>query len=137
VDHDGRIIDFHALRHTCGAWAATGGASPKAIQTLMRHSSIMLTLDTYGHLLPDEAEQTVGRMPSTNEGVLRLTGTADAGETPPAAGPATRAQTDAIWRDAAQKTNNRVSRLLATKTRFANEADGTRTRNHRIDSPVL
>jgi len=45
-DHDGRILDFHALRHTCGAWAAVGGASPKAIQTLMRHSSITLTLDT-------------------------------------------------------------------------------------------
>ena len=55
TDHDGRVIDFHALRHTCGAWAASGGASPKAIQTLMRHSSIKLTLDTYGHLLPDEA----------------------------------------------------------------------------------
>ncbi|MEO0630851.1 MAG: tyrosine-type recombinase/integrase, partial [Planctomycetota bacterium] len=63
TDADGRVIDFHALRHTCGAWAAIGGSSPKAIQTLMRHSSITLTLDTYGHLLPDEAAETVGRMP--------------------------------------------------------------------------
>ena len=62
-DADGRVIDFHALRHTCGAWAALGGASPKAIQSLMRHSTIMLTLDTYGHLLPDEAAETIERMP--------------------------------------------------------------------------
>ena len=58
-DHDGRIFDFHALRHTCGSWAAIGGASPKAIQILMRHSTITLTLDTYGHLLPDEAASTM------------------------------------------------------------------------------
>jgi hypothetical protein len=27
-DHDGRTLDFHSLRHTCGAWAALAGASP-------------------------------------------------------------------------------------------------------------
>lgn len=77
-DHDGRVIDFHALRHTCGAWAAVGGASPKAIQTLMRHSQITLTMDTYGHLLPGEEAETVGRMPGFDR-VERLaqTGTAD------------------------------------------------------------
>ena len=79
-DHDGRVIDFHALRHTCGAWAAIGGASPKAIQTLMRHSVITLTLDTYGHLLPDEAAETVGRMPDAEPIELRLTGTNDTPE---------------------------------------------------------
>ena len=63
TDAEGRVLDFHALRHTCGAWAAIGGSSPKAIQSLMRHSSITLTLDTYGHLLPDEASSTVQRMP--------------------------------------------------------------------------
>ncbi|MEM9066590.1 MAG: site-specific integrase [Planctomycetota bacterium] len=60
---DGAILDFHALRHTCGAWAARGGASPKAVQTLMRHASIQQTLDTYGHLFPNEAASTVQRMP--------------------------------------------------------------------------
>jgi hypothetical protein len=75
-NHDGQVLDFHALRHTCGAWAAQGGASPKAIQTLMRHSSITLTLDTYGHMLPDEAAGTVLRMPLDDVPALRLTGTA-------------------------------------------------------------
>ena len=77
-DRDGRILDFHALRHTCGAWAAIGGASPKAIQTLMRHSTIELSLGQYGHLLPDEAAETVARMPSVEPIALRLTGTATA-----------------------------------------------------------
>jgi len=109
-DHDGRILDFHALRHTCGAWAAVGGASPKAIQTLMRHSSITLTLDTYGHLLPDEAAETVGRMPVVQPLRLRLTGTdaesADEGESLPgdiyAVAPATAAQSGAKRGDSAR-----------------------------------
>lgn len=98
-DHDGRVLDFHALRHTSGAWAAIGGASPKAIQTLMRHSAITLTLDTYGHLLPDEASETVARMPSVEPIPLRLTGTTDEPEARnclqnrvPATSPATGAQ---------------------------------------------
>ena len=32
--------------------AIAGGAHPKAIQARMGHSSIALTLDRYGHLLP-------------------------------------------------------------------------------------
>ena len=53
-NHDGQRLDFHALRHTCGAWCAMQGAHPKLVQTVMRHSSITLTMDTYGHLFPDK-----------------------------------------------------------------------------------
>ena len=28
----GKVADFHALRHTCGAWLALTGARPKVIQ---------------------------------------------------------------------------------------------------------
>ncbi|MEL6898745.1 MAG: tyrosine-type recombinase/integrase, partial [Planctomycetota bacterium] len=52
-NHDGERIDFHALRHTCGAWLAMRGVHPKTIQTIMRHKTITLTMDTYGHLFPD------------------------------------------------------------------------------------
>jgi len=45
-------FDFHSLRHTCGAWLAMQGVHPKTIQSVMRHSTIKLTLDTYGHLMP-------------------------------------------------------------------------------------
>ena len=63
VNHDGQALDFHALRHTCGAWAAMAGASPKAVQALMRHSTITLTMDTYGHLFPGQEAETVARFP--------------------------------------------------------------------------
>jgi integrase len=62
-NHSGEVLDFHALRHTCGAWAALGGAHPKAVQTLMRHSTITLTMDTYGHLFPGQDAETVHRLP--------------------------------------------------------------------------
>ena len=50
----------------------------------MRHSTITLTLDTYGHLLPDEAAQTVVRMAGFDaDDAAAATGTSDA---EPAAG---------------------------------------------------
>ena len=45
-------VRFHDLRHTCAALLIAEGAHPKAIQQRMGHSSITVTLDRYGHLLP-------------------------------------------------------------------------------------
>src|SRR5262249_18166894 len=53
-NHAGEVLDFHALRHTCGAWLVLSGANAKIVQVVMRHSTIKLTLDTYGHLLPGQ-----------------------------------------------------------------------------------
>ena len=56
---EGEYLDLHALRHTCGAWLAASGAHPNVVKSVMRHSSITLTMDTYGHLFPgEEAEAT-------------------------------------------------------------------------------
>lgn len=49
---DGESIDFHALRHTCGAWLVINGVTLPEVQNILRHSSIVLTIDTYGHLAP-------------------------------------------------------------------------------------
>ena len=48
---------FHDLRHTCAAMLIADGAHPRAIMERLGHSSIKVTLDTYGHLFPalDEA----------------------------------------------------------------------------------
>ena len=62
VNHEGEAFDFHALRHTCGAWLAMAGEHPKVVQTVMRHQSIGLTMDTYGHLFPGSEAEAVGRM---------------------------------------------------------------------------
>ena len=81
VNHDGQALDFHGLRHTCGAWLAMSGAHPKAVQAVMRHSTITLTMDTYGHLFPGQEAETVARLPDMlGDGpeALRATGTCSA-----------------------------------------------------------
>jgi hypothetical protein len=50
ADASGRVIDFHAIRHTYVSMLARGPASVKAVQTLARHSTPVLTLATYTHL---------------------------------------------------------------------------------------
>lgn len=62
VNHEGETIDFHSLRHTCGAWLAMTGAHPKVVQQVMRHSTITLTMDTYGHLFPGQEADAVAQM---------------------------------------------------------------------------
>lgn len=52
------VFDFHALRHQCGALLASAGVPVKAIQKHMRHASIRMTLDTYGHLLDVDRHAT-------------------------------------------------------------------------------
>jgi integrase len=60
----GKVLDFHALRHSCGSWLAVQGVHPNVVKTVMRHSTITLTMDTYGHLLPDQHADAVGGMAS-------------------------------------------------------------------------
>jgi integrase len=84
--HDGEVFDFHSLRHSCGAWLAMSGAHPKAVQSVMRHSSITLTMDTYGHLFPGQEADTVARFPDMIAGdrySLKATGTAGVRDTHP------------------------------------------------------
>ncbi len=46
-----RKIRFHDLRHTYASLLIDQGEHPKYIQTQMGHSSINITMDTYGHLM--------------------------------------------------------------------------------------
>ncbi len=43
---------LHALRHFYASWIIEQGFAPKKAQTLLGHSSIQMTFDTYGHLFP-------------------------------------------------------------------------------------
>jgi integrase len=63
TNHAGEVLDFHALRHTCGAWLALAGVHPKVIQAVMRHSTITLTMDAYGHLFPGQAADAIKKLP--------------------------------------------------------------------------
>jgi hypothetical protein len=55
--------------------------TPKTVQVVMRHSSITLTMDAYGHLFPGQEADAVGRTREMLAGppeTLRATGTDDA-----------------------------------------------------------
>ncbi len=56
TNHQGEHLVFHSLRHTCGAWLSMSGESIKVVQAVMRHSTPVLTLNTYGHLFPGQCE---------------------------------------------------------------------------------
>jgi integrase len=49
---------FHDLRHFYASLLIEGGASVKTVQRRLGHASAVETLDTYGHLWPDNEEQT-------------------------------------------------------------------------------
>lgn len=48
-------LRIHDLRHTAAALMVREGAHPEAIKRHLGHSSIIVTMDTYGHLFPSEA----------------------------------------------------------------------------------
>lgn len=47
-------IDFHSLRHTHASMLISAGVNIKTVSERLGHASIQITLDTYGHLLPDD-----------------------------------------------------------------------------------
>jgi integrase len=53
-------LGLHDCRHTYAAFMIAAGINAKALSTYMGHSSITVTLDRYGHLLPgNEREAAV------------------------------------------------------------------------------
>lgn len=49
-------VRLHDLRHTCASLAISSGANVKVVQRLLGHKTAVLTLDRYGHLLPDDLD---------------------------------------------------------------------------------
>ena len=136
IDEAGRYHDFHALRHTCGSWLAAMGVHPKLIQSIMRHSDINLTMGRYCHTLRGQEAAAVGKLPDLNLG-----------------GPQEQKATGTDGRSASERML-KISDILhaeqcasmhhvargaiagAPKNAVLNEAEGTRTLNLRIDSPI-
>lgn len=54
-------IGFHGLRHTCASLMVMSGASLRAVQKLLGHSSITTT-EKYSHLAPDYMEREADRL---------------------------------------------------------------------------
>lgn len=53
---------FHDLRHSCASFLLAQGVPPKVVQEILGHSSITITLDVYGHLLPGARRDAADKM---------------------------------------------------------------------------
>jgi integrase len=53
-------ITLHECRHTYASFSIAAGVNPKALSTYMGHSSITITLDRYGHLMPGNEGEASG-----------------------------------------------------------------------------
>jgi hypothetical protein len=68
LDHDGRPdslpedLRLYDLRHTAASLMIRQGASVKAVQRQLGHATASITLDTYGHLFPDELDALADRL---------------------------------------------------------------------------
>lgn len=54
---DVKEIRFHDLRHTFASLIIAKGADPKYIQCQMGHYSCQMSLDRYGHMMPDSSDK--------------------------------------------------------------------------------
>ena len=56
---------FHDLRHTYAGFLIAEGAHPRALMERLGHSTINVTLGTYGHLLPSLEQDLTDRLDVT------------------------------------------------------------------------
>jgi integrase len=68
-----RRIRFHDLRHTFGSLLIQQGASLAYVKDEMGHSSIQITVDTYGHLVPGADVAWVDRLDESTRPQLSAT----------------------------------------------------------------
>jgi integrase len=55
-------IRFHDLRHTCATLLLSRNVHPKFVQELLGHATIVITLDTYSHMIPGMGSHTAMAM---------------------------------------------------------------------------
>ncbi len=164
-DPSGRYADFHSLRHTFISNLARAGVHPKNAQSLARHSKITLTMDHYTHTVLGDLARDVENLPTIAtivaeeaEGIeaLAATGTDDTyvkrcskRRSKSGSDRQDGANRGKDWQDRPAGTNshaasckpvtlaeiNKACQRVASPVTY--EADGIRTRNIRIDSPVL
>ena len=59
-------IRLYDIRHTCASLLLSAGVNPKIVSERLGHASIVLTLDTYSHVLPDMQQGATEKL----EGIL-------------------------------------------------------------------
>lgn len=61
-----RRMRFHDIRHTFASQLLSNGESPAYVKEQMGHSSIQITVDIYGHLIPSSNRSAVDRLDRTD-----------------------------------------------------------------------
>ena len=117
-----RQVRFHDLRHSYASLLLQQGESPVYVKEQLGHSSIQITVDCYGHLIPGGNKQAVDRLD---------TPTIKAAVEPKSATPA---QPD--WDAARVHERESAGDQGVTRRRYG-VSDGFRTRDLRIHNPAL
>jgi integrase len=68
-DDAAESITLHEGRHTCASILIAAGVNAKALSVIMGHSTITMTFDTYGHLLPGGLDEVAA---ATNAYLAKL-----------------------------------------------------------------
>jgi len=53
---------FHDIRHTSASLLLSNGESPVYVKEQLGHSSIQMTVDIYGHLIPNSNRNAVNSL---------------------------------------------------------------------------
>ena len=138
-DDSGRVLDFHAFRHTFITNLARGGVHPKQAQDLARHSDINLTMSRYSHTVLADRAAALSALPDLSGGDSdrlehRATGTCDIAPRSLPPGLPKSLPTPAASKPSPVAPNCRDASVVATK-QVAVSASGTRTCTHSIASP--
>jgi integrase len=57
-----RLIRLYDCRHTHATLLLRAGVNPKVVSERLGHASIVITLDTYSHVLPDMQNDVVDKL---------------------------------------------------------------------------
>ncbi len=142
LDDQGRKVDFHALRHTFCTNMGVAGVPERLRQEAMRHSDARLTARIYTDTSRLQIVEAVRKLPRyLDDSLIASLGASQdgvcMGHEVAKGGTAAEAGEEA-QAVAAQAKRREESRLDIPRQEPAfNEADGVRTRNLRIDSPML
>ena len=128
LDAEGRRIGFHVLRTTTGSMLDQAGVAASVATKITGHASEAVLRKHYHRSTLRQARQAVEALPDFNPEPLAATGTDHL-----------TADLTAVDRDEGGRGGMRGARKSPSRPvrGIGSEGDGARTRNLRIDSPVL
>ena len=65
-----RNMRLHDIRHTFASLLLSNGESPVCVKEQLGHSSIQITVDIYGHLIPSSNRQAVNRLDNPQQSAI-------------------------------------------------------------------